>query len=291
MHPLALQPDAWDSLVEPVTRHAPLLALGGLLLGLVILLAGAKLVRGGLVLVGLAAGGFLGYLLSPSIFTTPDIGGLSVNVIGAGLGAIGGGLLAAVLFRFAATAASAAGAAVLGVLAASVWFGFARHDVLVPSATSGPAAQAWAQAAASAVSTRLADPASTPLPLTQQLWLGVQGVAEATILLAQSLWLGATEEARRYIALGGAAGILVGLALGVVSPKRAMGLTTALAGAGLCVGCAAVLGPQLGIDTATPGADRFALWAFVALLVFGVGVQWASMRKTKSAPRPALPAA
>ncbi|MBI1189165.1 MAG: hypothetical protein GC200_00565 [Tepidisphaera sp.] len=282
MQALAQQLDAWQRLTEPAMQHGPLLAAGGLVVGLVVLLAGAKLVRGGLLAAGAGLGGLAGYLMAPSIFSEPAMWGVSSGVIAAGLGAIAGCLLAAVLFRFAATAASAAGAAVLGVLVASVWFGFSHHDTLVPESTTAPAAQAWAQAAASAVSAPLVDQGAAPMTPLQQIGRGAEGVLEATSQLAQNLWSGASEDARVFIALGAAAGVMVGLALGVIAPKRAMALTTALAGAGLCVGCMTVLGPMVGIDTAAAGADRFALWAFGALLVFGVGVQWVSMRKPKA---------
>ena len=275
---IAAQPGAWSKLIEPAAAHAPVLAAAGLVAGLVVLVAGGKLVRGWLICAGLAGGAGLGYAFAPSVFSQPDLWGVNIGAIGAVIGGVAGAGLASILFRTAATAASAASLAALGVLIASVCFAYSTHDVIVPASAAAPAAQAWADSAAAGLTP------APPLDQTQaptiahQIGVGIEAVASATGQLAQSMWEAATPDGRLYIAGGAAAGVLVGLLLGVLSPRRAMATTTALAGAGLSVGCLAVLGPHLGIDTAGAGTDRVALWAFAGLASLGIFVQWASLR-------------
>ncbi|MFA6046009.1 MAG: hypothetical protein WC718_13585 [Phycisphaerales bacterium] len=287
---LAAQTENWSKLWEPAAQHAPLLAAAGLVAGFIVLVAGGKLVRGGLILAGLAAGAGLGFLLAPSIFTQPAMWGVSTGAIGAALGGVGGAILASFLFRTAATAASAASLAALGVLIASIAFAYSKHDTIVPPAAAAPAAQVWADAAAaSLVHAAPIDPLAPPT-LGQQVATGCKAFASATGELVQNLWNAATPDGRLYIAGGATLGVLVGLVMGVLSPSRAMATTTALAGAGVCVGCLAVLAPHVGVDAA--GTDRMALWSFGALASLGVFVQWASLRKprragTSPAPVPA----
>lgn len=291
------QSEAWSTLWEPAAQYAPALAAAGLVAGLIVLVAGGKLVRGGLILAGLASGAGLGFLLSPLVFSQPAMWGVSTGLIGAVLGGVGGAGLALVLFRTAAAAASATSLAALGVLIASIAFAHVKNDVIVPSQAAGPAARAWADAASQSLTPEApSDDVARGLSASA---LGERGLAGARALLAatgelaQRMWAGATPAGRVYLAGGATVGVLVGLVLGVLSPRRAMATTTSLMGAGVCVACMAVLAPHVGIDTAANGTERVALWAFGALAALGVFVQWASLRKPRqSVAKPkATPAA
>lgn len=283
-----LQPDPWARLLEPFVQHAPGIAAAGLLLGLVVLLLGAKLLRAAVLFAGAFAAGALGYLLAPSIFTVPSFGGMSVSAIAAALGAIAGLALASLLYRTAAIAASAAAFAALGILIASVSFTIIKHDRVLPPGTTSSAAQAWVNTASAAFTPTTLDHPPTP---AEQLTHASHTALVATGQTLLSLWQAATPDARLYLAAGALGGLLLGLVLAALSAAKAMALTTSLAGAALCLASLMLLAPHVGLDLNSPNADRAALCTFGALVSLGSFVQLRSLKKPKRPAPPPAPAA
>jgi hypothetical protein len=247
----------------PFVAYVP--ALAGLVGGLLLLLAGNKVLKPVTVVLGAALGGLLGVIALTSLLEGHTYE-CPAALASMGLGAVIGAVAALGLFRAALALSGAASFAALGVLiggavlaqstpttAAKVEFGVRDKLTLVAHAVDpDPSFES-----ANHVHTTARVAASHALDHVSNVWEAVPDRARGTLIL---------------IALG--AGVL-GLVVGALAPRKTEAIVTALAGGALFLTSLVWLVSALDVPGAgvlNRGAVGWlAIWGGVALV--GLGVQ------------------
>jgi len=216
-----------ESAQSQAALHAP--AVVGLITGMILLLAGGRLLKPAVMLIGAAAGSLAGGLFIPAL-TTNQLGGVDSLPIGLSVGAIGGLFLAAMLFRFAMAAGAAAAFAGLALLATGVYL-----------ATSGELKTSLREDITSTeivlAAHRYSNEVAAPLLTKDQ----ATPVAVATRVFEQAghdlsdLWNRSPGKARASLAGAGAIAGMIGLVTGLLMPRRAAAIVTGLIGAGVAI--------------------------------------------------------
>jgi hypothetical protein len=190
-----------------------------LVAGIVLLLAGGKVLRPVAVVLGGAAGGFGGSVLLPGLL--PDnVYGVPGNAVGMGIGTIIGMVAAAVLFRAAMAAAGAATFGAAGVLIAGMTLGMSPQ---VPASFANVDKQAAQTVVLASYPRQEADASSNVAgKLAEQLW------GDATVA-----WGSLPSDSKMRLMASGLGAGLLGLMVGAMMPRRAAALVTALLGAGV----------------------------------------------------------
>ncbi len=245
----------------------------GLIAGVVLLLAGGKVLRPIAMLLGAATGGLGGSLLLPGLLP-PSVYGVPGTGVAMGIGAVVGLVAAAVLFRAAMAAAGAMTFATAGVLGAIISLG-------------GMPTELPSFAGVENVATHRVVMASFPLQGTEPTPTEAAGkVAEQMWGNATSAWGSLPAESQMRLLISGLGAGLLGLVIGALMPKRAAALVTALFGAGTSLACLTWIaqtaewpGRQL-LEHGPMG--WLALWGVVA----GAGVIFQLCAQVKPAPKP-----
>lgn len=247
--------DLWNAIGKPsleswplwVERSIPFVALA---LGLLLVFAGGRLVRGGLITAGFVSGGGAGIALSP-LWDGSGLFGVPGNWVLPIVGALVGACIALALFRFAVAAGAGSVFAGLGALVACLWW--------VASGGHIPYAAAAVPSDLHTVHTTEA------------------GVLDAL----GAYWAALPANARSGLLLGVLAGGASGLVVGSLMPRATAAIVTALTGSACVTACAwwfCVEGgaePLIRLDLLT----WLAGWAGLGLL--GAGLQlWPRRRAT-----------
>jgi hypothetical protein len=256
---------------SPAMVYLP--AAVGLIAGVVLLLAGGKVLRPIAMLLGGAVGGLGGSLLLPGLLPA-TIYGLPGTGVAMGIGAVVGLVAAAVLFRAAMATAGAVTFAAAGILGATISLGGMPTEL--PS-FAGVENLATHRVVAASFPLRGAEPRPTEAAgqVAQQLW------GDAT-----SAWGSLPAESQMRLLISGLGAGLLGLIIGALMPKRAAALVTALFGAGAALASLTWIAqtaewPGRGLLEHGP-MGWLMLWAVVA----GAGVTFQLCGQIKSAPKP-----
>jgi len=268
--------------------------------GIILWLLGAKLVKPVFLLLGLAAGGFVGATLLPMTGIPPfDLGAvtLSPGITGVLIGGLIGALVALALFRVVITMTAALAFAAAGLMGALVFL----HFNPTPPGTE-PGNRAISDAGAVGLDTLGSidlDAAQRSIDLVD----GSEGEALLDEQTRQEL-LDAAQRSRAFIerAAGSIraelerrpvrdktiafasmfAGLALGLLVGVTMPNRTAALVTALLGSAVAIGAAVALATAQ--SGALPGVlDRSpVVWgiAWIVLTLVGLLVQLGFLRRT-----------
>ncbi|CAG0989620.1 hypothetical protein PHYC_02215 [Phycisphaerales bacterium] len=247
---------------------APILLLGGLVAGAVLLVSGGRLLRPGLVLAGVLAGVGGGLTIVPqwqgfSFFQLP------AEWLIPSVGAIVGGAAALALFRVAMAVGAALTFGGVGGLAGVLYLAVAGGAVPpVPQPPIG------IDNASSAVSAARA--------LVQRG--GESGMlVSATQDQAVSYWESVSPDSKRALMLGVLVGALVGLVGGAAAPRTFGAGVTALVGSAALLACGWKLASMYAPEYAPHAGPIAWLGAWAALGLFGAGIQIAP-RKSARAP-------
>ncbi len=261
----------------PPAAHA--LALGGLLTGLALWLFGGKLLKPAFALIGLIVGGMLGFLLVPT-FTPATIASVPTPYLGLGLGAVMGLVQGLVLFRFSMAVCAAIIFGLSATLGAAAWMKFEplKRAADVASQPVG------AIAGASGVS-------SLSTPTREEVTQNLRSVAERAQAFLDDVgaqlrgeWVKLSSRQQGTLVLSGLGGILAGLVVGLVFPKKSSALVTALVGAAVWVPCAA----WLAVAWNAPGNERLNFTALTWLVIWvcvaiaGLAIQATLLRRKAS---------
>lgn len=266
---------------------ASVLALVG---GLVLWLAGSRVLRSGFVFIGLFFGSLTGYLAGSAVAM-----GIDPIWFGA-FGLITGGLLGWLMFR-AAVALSMAlilGVAVTVITGSTVALSNADHDTLVETEQTlemGPPAPENTQELLQDLWDRmpplmLDDPAP---PEVESLFEEIQQARDDFDLLAragaftrdlatdlQPLWDDMPVRSRLLLAGSYIGGFLIGLFVGIAAPRRAAAATTAFLGPAIWLPSAVFAIDQLQLthDAWLPTRPLHWLGIWGGAVVIGLFVQW-----------------
>lgn len=274
-------------------RALPGVTMGGLILcmtvGVLVLLAGGRLLKPALVVGGLVLGLAIGGLLSPFIEST---GFFIVFVIGLG---IVGALLAGLTFRLWMALSAAAVLATVVPAAMLIWQGTPTNQI------TGPADM---EARTAEVRQRYDDAAERLTPETQQLVQqlidqqspaslasadaiideqtsqaieAIKGVIFDNVNELRDWWEQNTTAVQRMAVWGMIGGALVGLLIGIIVPNHAAALQSAMVGAVLIF----VPGRELVLGWAPasyagwmPVSPRGTLLALGLITAMGLCLQW-----------------
>lgn len=296
----------------PLGVHA--VPIIGLIAGIVLWLWGGKFLRPITVILSLAIGAGLGALLAPAAGLT-DVGGLPAPYVGLGVGALIGLCAGLVLFRFSMGMAAAAALATATFLGATVYLSSTNQLPPAPRADerSAQASSLKDQLRESLgdlrITARKRDDAPTKAgePVTPTAGAAktaeeVERSARAASLATNTRafvndlsadlaerWDAMTPRARLILFGGTLAGWMLGLAIGLASPKRTSAIVTAFLGAALWLACGLYLLRAGGVSLPDALADRPLWWAigWLAVALAGVGVQSITSRAKPPAPAPA----
>lgn len=280
------------------------LAAAGIGIGLMLWLAGRRMVRGMFAIFGLVTGGGTGFFASAHIGVA-EVANVPTPLVGLLAGALVGLLASVLMYRAFMAIGSAAVLGLAAVLGAGVM-------------TLQPAMSADSSAAVALTPSQLLLPGVPELPdaeeqpsalerlkretesLTRRTrdMLNEQDVArirevsdeaaqralvfgKAVANEAELVWGELTPGQQTSITLWGLVGVGIGFLLGMAMPGRSSMLVTSVAGAAIWLPCSLWLGssmgaanvvPQWGRLTAQPPMFWLGLWIVISL--FGVAAQW-----------------
>ncbi|HED53025.1 MAG TPA: hypothetical protein ENJ00_02335 [Phycisphaerales bacterium] len=279
-----------NQIVAAIQEH-PLWSQSGLIVlliaGVLLWVSGRRVLKPIFAVLGALAGGFLGHTALPAV-GIDHIFGLTGDVAGAAVGGTLGALAAILIFRVA-----------IGVLAAAVVGGLAvlGASIFVQTRPVPPPAQ---NPSSPLVESRPAESPSEADQLSPDtLTLGdANDAIREPGKFASDLYRGIKAEVwdplstsdRALLTASGLAGIVAGLALGVLAPKKSTALVTAFAGAGMWLPATYFLSQALTVPgrallERTP-IEWLVIWFGVALT--GLFIQWRGLtdrRKPKRSRR------
>lgn len=272
-----LQSDSFPGLADAQAWPAWVafaLPLAGVVAGLVLLLMGGRLLRPGLVILGVFAGVGSGILLSRS-FAGERLLDLPLELLLPALGALVGGAVALALYRFAMALGAAASFAGLGALVTIVVLAVRGAD-LPPTPETPSTARLLASPAGLAEARRLVGAGSSAAV-----------IAEGAKATAFSYWSDVPSDSRAPLTLGVLAGGVIGLLCGSMFPRFTGAFVTGLGGSAAILACSGVLASRLdpGLTDGLTPLTMLAAWAVLG--VFGSVVQLAPGGKAAAAPAPA----
>ena len=277
----------------PLGVHAA--AFIGLAAGLALWLAGRRLIKPAFLVLGVALAGTIGFFLAPA-FGHDAYFGYPSPYVGLGVGALVGLVGSAVLFRFTMAIASGASVAIAACLGAAVYLNAnpaadRAIDIPTENAALPPAELALANVPVRTEPTESPieavldqpDPAEEPEDDVIEVALTAAKVVRNFVgLLGAELgliWSQLPVRDRSVISAAGFVGAILGGLLGLVMPKRASALFTALFGAAIWIPCLVWLltafDMPIGLLTGLSARAWLIVWAVVSFV--GASSQWSGI--------------
>ncbi|MCA9277783.1 MAG: hypothetical protein H6815_03245 [Phycisphaeraceae bacterium] len=292
------------------------LAAAGIGIGLVLWLAGQRMVRGMFAVLGLVTGAGTGFFASSYVGYT-EIANVPTPLVGLIAGALVGLLASVLLYRAFMAVGSAAVLGFAAVLAAGVMTmqpaidsGTNAAVALTPSQMLLPGVPEEGEAAPDDT-TEVDEPESSLVDRAREL-LNEEDVARiravsneaatrarefgsAVYNEAELVWLELSPRQRTSITLWGLAGLGLGFLFGVVMPGRSSMFVTSVMGAAIWMPCALWLMSSMSASTWMPQWDRmmgqppmFWVCVWIALSLFGITAQWVISPEHRRRKRRAL---
>lgn len=263
-----------------------LLVGSGFVAGMILWLAGGRVVQPAFVVLGSLGGAWLGAVLVPGLTQNATIMGYPAVYAGMAGGLIGGLILSLVAFKIAMGVSSAVVFAAIGVTAAVITLARTPGSLPEPSATDQ---------ALQAIRESVAEKATK---IREELRLSNGESAEKVHTYAEELrqelkakWETLPPQSQRLLVLAGGGGFVMGLLIGLAAPKKAAALVTSLFGGGAVLASGYwllnAMNPELAQKVHMGPVGVAITWAAVALV--GLMVQWQGGAKpaAKAAPAPA----
>jgi hypothetical protein len=194
----------------------------GLVGGIVFWVLGRKLLRPAFAFLGGVVGGFVGFFVFPT-FAPADVFGAPSPYVGLAAGGCMGLVAGVVLYRFAVAITTGAALALAGALIAAVGLHFGQN---LPSMVSDGPAKAAEQAKASE--------GEKPV---QVLAEQVTGFMKASAESVSQEWSEFPAHQRMIVSASAVGGGIFGFLVGLIFPKRASAVSTALFGAAVWLPC------------------------------------------------------
>ncbi len=291
---LTLAAEAGSIAGVPLAVHLPVVVV--LVAGLILCVAGAKLLRPGYVMIVAATCSLLVGLMAPN-FISDRLLGIPSPVIGMVAGAALGSLLAVATFRFALGLTSCGAFIIAAFLAAAAYLSTIPGAIPPLEAHRARVGEAWSeridetpQTYAITQARRLIAVAASTLAASpdvekpeDEVAANTRGFLDDCFHAFHDAWGSLPGDTRLTFVATCLAGAMLGFALGVAAPAKAGAAITSLAGAMLVLlssawllRVAGVLDPSL--------AERGALaWlaAWIGLALLALVVQWPGKAKAK----------
>ncbi|MEI7658510.1 MAG: hypothetical protein WCK33_10630 [Phycisphaerae bacterium] len=281
----------------PLAVHLPVAVV--LVAGLILCVAGAKLLRPVYVLMVAAACSLLVGLMAPN-FIADRLLGIPSPVIGMATGAVLGGLLAVATFRFALGLTSCGAFVVAAFLAAAAYLSTVPGALPPLTEHRERLGQSWSerideapQAFAITQARRLIAAAASSLAATpagaepkDEAAANTRGFLDDCFHELHAAWGSMPGDTRLTFIATCLAGAMLGFALGVAAPAKAGAAITSLAGAMLVLLSGAWLLRVAGVIEPTL-AERGALaWlaAWIGLALIALVFQWPRKSQAKAEP-------
>ncbi|PHQ79697.1 MAG: hypothetical protein COB69_07420 [Phycisphaera sp.] len=268
---------------HPLWAHAGLITL--LVAGVLLWVSGRRVLKPIFAVLGALAGGFLGHAIVPGM-GIDSMFGISGNLAGAAVGGAMGALAAILIFRVAIGILSSLVVGGLAVLGASIFIQTTEPAPELP--TTDPSESA------------LVEP-ETSLDEDSSSWrdqINLENAQKAADEPGQfvgdifrgfkaELWDPLDGGDKALLTASGLAGIVAGLALGVLAPKKTTALVTAFSGAGMWLPAIYFLSQTLEL----PGKailerlpiEWLAIWLVVSMT--GLFIQWQGLTDRKKSKR------
>jgi hypothetical protein len=196
----------------------------GLVGGIVFWVLGRKLLRPGFAFLGAVAGGFVGFFLFPTL-APADVFGAPSPYVGLAAGGCLGLVAGIVLYRFAVAIVTGGALAMAGVLVAATALHFGPVQNAPSMVADGPAK------AAEQAKTEQGEKA------VQVLADQVTGFMKASAESVGKEWSEFPPHQRMIVSASAVAGGLFGFLAGLIFPRRAAAVSTALFGAAVWLPC------------------------------------------------------
>lgn len=278
--------DHLGDLAQWVPSQAALLGIltAAAIAGIVLWLAGRIVLKPAIVFLLALAGGALGAIAAPMLAGNEPI----PVAAGAGIGLSLGALLGLVLFRFAMAVALGATLAIAVPLAAAVPLGMPQQVDEAWAAIAAPPPPPTAAAAASqplrssSWDAAAADPNEPDLAHRAG---AATAVAHHALRALDSRWAALSAGDRAVMALSSIAGAVLGVALGLILPLWAAGVTTALLGPAVWLPCLICGVRTAGIATPDTLARGPAEWLMIwgGLAAVGLAIQCGGLLTRRTA--------
>jgi hypothetical protein len=249
----------------------------GLAAGVVLWLAGQKVVRPIFAVIGLVLGAALGFFLAPLLAIEP-VHDIPTPYLGMGAGALVGLGTSVALFRFAMAIGAAAVVAIAGML------GTATYLANTQPAPDGPARVTEVS------SERVAAPEWLPPDDADEMtrW-AIESAARTREFLSrateagQERWARVPGEHRLMVAGAGLGGAVCGFLFGVFVPRRASALVTALCGSAMWLACAAWIAHATGAPGLAFLEQPAKVWIVIwpATSAIGTIIQWVGIFRNR----------
>jgi hypothetical protein len=272
-----------DPSVGSLPLAAHILALLGLVGGLVLWLVGQKVIKPVFGVLGGVIGGLIGFLTMPSIAPS-DIGGIPSPYLGLGIGAVFGLGAGLMLFRFAVAISTGIALGLAGILisAASIHF----TPVQDASKNLNNLKNSAIKAAQSPIDPTLTSKKDQAMARAQPVAQTVKEFVESEAEDIRASWNSLQGHEQVVLGLSGVGGMVAGFFIGLFFPRKSAAVATSLFGSAVWVPSLMWLANALEV----PGReylDRGAMfWLIVWMVaaIVGIGVQIGGQRR-KPAPQ------
>jgi hypothetical protein len=261
-----------DPSVGSLPLAAHMLALLGLIGGLVLWLVGQKVIKPVFGALGGVLGGLIGFLTMPSI-APADIGGIPSPYIGLGIGAVFGLGAGLMLFRFAVAISTGIALGLAGILisAASIHF----TPLQDASKNLGNLQNSAIKAAQSPIDPTLTSRTDKAMAVAKPVAQTVKEFVESQADDIRASWNSLQGHEQVVLGLSGVGGLVAGFFVGLFFPRKSAAVATSLFGSAVWVPSLMWLVNALEI----PGRqylDRgpiFWLIVWVVIAVIGIAIQ------------------
>jgi hypothetical protein len=279
--------------LEPLLAAAQALPLGihllvgaGFVAGMILWLAGGRVVQPAFVVLGSLGGAWLGAIVVPGLTQSATLFGLPSVYAGIAGGLVAGLIVSLVAFKIAMGLSAAIVFAALGIVGATITLARTPGALPEPSAT---------QQAIQAVRESVAEKTAK---IREELRLSKGDAAEKVHTYAEEIredlkgrWDALPGQSRRLLLLCAGGGFVLGLLIGLAAPNKSASFVTSMLGGGAVIACGFwllnAMNPELAAKLQLGPVGIAVTWA--AVTVVGLLVQWQG--GGKPAPRPAATSA
>ncbi|XVJ58559.1 MAG: hypothetical protein HEQ23_03815 [Tepidisphaera sp.] len=266
-----------------------LLVGAGFVAGMILWLAGGRVVQPAFVVLGSLGGAWIGAMVVPGVVNTATIFGLPSVYAGLAGGLIAGLIISLVAFKIAMGVSAAVVFAAIGIVGATITLARTPGALPEPSETQKTIAALRSSLSESAAKIREELRANKSDAAER-----VHEYAEEVRLDLKGRWEALPVQSRKMLMLSAAGGFILGLLLGLAAPKKCAALVTAMLGGGAVIVCGYwllnAMNPELASKVQMGAIGIAITWA--AVTIVGVLVQWQGGAKVPAkAAAPAAPAA
>lgn len=264
----------------PVGIH--LLVGAGFVAGMILWLAGGRVVQPAFVVLGSLAGAWVGAVVAPAFISSATVMGYPAVYAGLGGGLVVGLVLSLIAFKVAMGVSAGVVFAAIGVVGATITLARTPGALPEPSATE-QAVQSMRDAIKEQTEKIRAELRESKGESAEKVHVYAEELREEL----KAKWETLPAQSRKLLGLSAAGGFVLGLLLGLAAPKKCAMLVTAMFGGGAVLASGYwlmnAMNPELAQKVQMGPMGVAIVWVAVSLV--GMMVQWQG--GGKPAPKPA----